>query len=78
MLNCTIKTDVTRIKDSSLEVFRNDKPSNTKYGEVCLYFRAGLPIKSRTNLELLNEMIVFEVIISRKNIYVMNFYHSPN
>ena len=45
----------------SKEIYRSDHPSNTKIGGVCLYFREGLPIKRRTDLEFLAEMILSEI-----------------
>ena len=78
MLDSTIRNDAIRIKGFSPEVFRNDHPSNSKTGGVCLYFRDGLPIKRRDDLELLQEMIVSEATISRKKIFVINLYRSPS
>ena len=78
MLDGTIRNDAIRIKGFSPEVFRNDHPSNSKTGGVCLYFRDGLPIKRRDDLEVLQEMIVSEVTISRKKIFVINIYRSPS
>ena len=65
-------------KRFSPEVFRNDHPSNSKNGGVCLYYRTGLPIKRRFDLELLQEMIVSEIAISRKKIFFINLYRSPS
>ena len=78
MLDSTIRNDAIRIKGYSQEVFRNDHPSNSKTGGVCLYFRDGLPIKRRDDLEVLQEMIVSEATISRKKIFLINLYRSPS
>ena len=78
MLDSTIRNDAIRIKGFSPEVFRNDHPSNSKTGGVCLYFRDGLPIKRRDDLEVLQEMIVSEATISRKKIFLINLYRSPS
>ena len=42
----------------------------------CIYCE-GLPIKRRLELEILQEMIVSELAISRKKLYVINLYRSP-
>ena len=78
MLDSTIRNDAIHIKGFSPEVFRNDHPSNSKTGGVCLYFRDGLPIKRRDDLEVLQEMIVSEATISRKKIFLINLYRSPS
>ena len=66
------------IEGYSKEIYRNDHPSNTKTGGVCLYFREGLPIKRRTDLELLQEMIVAEITLARKKIFFITVYRSPS
>ncbi len=66
MLDSTIGNDQIIIEGFSYEIYRNDHPSNTEIGGVCLYYRERLPIKCRTEFELLQEMIIAEVSISRK------------
>ena len=80
MLDSTIENEAIHIKGFSPEVFRNDHPSNSKNGGVCLYYRTGLPIKCRFDLEILQDMIVSEIAISRKKIFFINHYrsHSQN
>ena len=62
----------------SKEIYRSDHPSNTKIGSVCLYFREGLPIKIRTDLELLPEMILSEITLARKQIFFGTLYRTPS
>ena len=61
MMDSTISSDQIIIEGFSNEIYRNDHPSNTKIGEVCLYYREELPIKRRKEFQLLQEMIVTEV-----------------
>ena len=71
MLDSTVENEAIHIKGFSPEVFRTDHPSNSKNGGVCLYYRTGLAIKRRFDLEILQKMIVSEIAISRKNIYFL-------
>ena len=68
MLNSTVSNEEIEIAGFSKEINRNDHPSDTKTGGVCLYFREGLAIKRRKDLESLQEMIVTEITIARKKI----------
>ena len=51
MLDSTIGNDIISIEGFSREIYRADHPSDNKIGGVCLYFREGLPIKRRKDLE---------------------------
>ena len=66
MLDSSVSNVDIFIEGFSREIYRSDHPSNTKLGGVCLYFREGLPIRRRTDLELLQEIIVTEITIARK------------
>ena len=78
MLDSTIKNDNIFIEGFSKDIYQSDHPSNTKLGGVCLYYRDELPIKRRTDLELLQEMIVSEISLSRKKIILATLYRSPS
>ena len=78
MLDTFIENEAIHIKGFSPEVFRKDHPSNSKNGGVCLYYHTGLPIKRRVDLEILQGMIVSEVAISCKKLFVINLYRSPS
>ena len=73
MLDSSISSEDIYIEGFSREVYRNDHPSNSKVGGVCIYFRDGLAIKQRRDLELMQETIVWEVNISRKKIFSSQF-----
>ena len=62
------------IEGFSKEVFRNVHPSDSKIGVVCMYFREGLPIQRRKDLEL----IVADIKIGRKKIFIITVYRSPS
>ena len=62
MLDSSISSENIYIEGFSREVYRNDHPINSKVGGVCIYFRDGLAIKQRRDLELMQENVVCEVI----------------
>ena len=72
MLDSSISSENIYIEGFSCEVYRNDHPSNSKVGGVCIYF------KQRRNLELMQDTIVCEVNISRKKIFFVTAYRSPS
>ena len=78
MLDSTISNDDIFIEGFSKEIYRNDHPGNKKVGGVCLYFREGITIKRRSDLETLQEMIVSEINIAHKKIFFVTLYRSPN
>ena len=84
MLNSTIRNDNISIEGYSRETFRAhhrngaDEPSDHKIGGVCLYYREGLPIKCKKDLEFLQEMNAAEIINSRKKIVFSTIYRSPS
>ena len=78
-----------KIEDSQLEidgfssvVMRSDLKSSTPdsrpRGGVCLYYKDNLPIKRRTDLELLGETICAEISLNRKKIIYILSYRSPS
>ena len=78
MLDNSIKNDEIIIEGFSEDIFRSDHPSNTKTGGVCLYAREGLPIRRRADLKLLQEIVITEINISRKKIFLGTIYRSPS
>ena len=55
MLDSKVRDEEISIEGFSKEVFRNDRPSDSKIEGVCMYFREGLPIQRRKDLELLDQ-----------------------
>ena len=78
MLDQSISNDAISIEGFSREIYRSDRPSNSKTGGVFMFFREGLPIKRRPDLELLQELSVTELIISRQKNFLINLYCSPS
>ena len=73
-----ISNDVIKLNGFSPEPFRSDKPDSTRNGGVCLYFKEGLPIKQRKDLQILNETIVAEISLKRKKMFFILSYRHPN
>ena len=68
--------------DGSLEIsgyylLRSDHPSNKKCGGICIYYKNFLPLKV-TGVRLLEECIVFDLIISNKLCSFVALYRSPS
>ena len=74
MLDQSISNDDIFIEGFSRDIYRSDHPSNSKTGGVL----RGIPIKRRPDLELLQELIVTELTISRKKNFLITLYHSPS
>ena len=78
MLNSSVENDSIAIEGFSKNIFRNDHPGDNKVGGVCLYYREGLPIKRRKDLECLQEVIAAEITIARKKNPICNSLPKPN
>ena len=83
----TYLTDKTQEGDLEIEGFakipkRADcklaTPQSRPRGGVCLYFKESLPIKRRSDLELLDETICAEISLNRKKIIYLLSYRSPS
>lgn len=78
MLSSEIKNEDISIDCFSKDISRNDHPSNSKMGGVCVFFRENLPSKRRQDIELLQEMVVAEINFSRKKVFFVAMYRSPS
>ena len=78
MLNSEIKNENITMEGFSKDVFRSDHPSDSKIGGVCVYYRENLPIRRRLDLEFLQETVVAEINFSRKKVFFLAIYRSPN
>ena len=61
---------ITAFDDINLEIAANkilraDHASNSKRGDVCVYYKSSLSLRS-INVNYLNECLLFEVLIVRK------------
>ena len=61
MLNDTVHNDDILIEGFGKEIFHSDNVDNLRSDGVCIYYRDGLSIKRRTDLESLNEMFYFQL-----------------
>ena len=77
LLNKDIHNDDVNISDFSAELFRADKPENSRCGGVCLYYKENLPIKERLDLVPIPEIIVAELKFQRKKKIILSYCH-PN
>ena len=83
----TYLTDKIQDNDLDIEGFakipkradcRLANPQSRPRGGVCLYFKESLPIKRRSDLELLDETICAEISLNRKKIIYIVSYRSPS
>ena len=76
-LNATISNDHDSLEVPGYNLFREDHPSNTKRGGVCIYYRNSLPLKI-LGIHYLQECINFEIMIGGKICRFVSLYCSPN
>ena len=73
-LNQRISDDKILINGFSGKPFQKDDPSGDRYRGICVYYKENLPIKRRSDLEmLLAEGIVTEIVLSRKKFSLLQF-----
>ena len=74
-LNQGIPDDEILINSFSSKPFRKDDPSGDRYRGICVYYKENLPIKQRSDLEmLLADGIVTEIASGRKNFFFVAVY----
>ena len=78
MLNSTVHTDDIFIEGFSREIYRSENINNIRRGGVRIYYREGLSIRRRNDLELLSEIVCAEVSVARKKILFSVLYRSPS
>ena len=71
VLTENIPNDNIFINGFSPGPYRSDKDSDTRNGGVCLYFKESLPIKERSDLEILPETIVAEIKLRKKKVFTL-------
>ena len=76
-LNSETSLDYDHLEISGYNIIRNDHPSNTKHGGVCVYYKNTLPFKL-INVKYLQECISFEIRIWRKCCKFICLYRSPS
>ena len=78
LLNNEILNEDIFINGFSPDPFRADKASHLRSGGVCLYFKEGLAIKERLDLQTIPETLVAEITLNRKKIFFIHSYCHPN
>ena len=74
-----ISNDNLLIHGFAPEPLRADKPSTAHNGGVCLYFKENIPLKRRTDLELLEETLIVEIRQkNNKKLFFVVSYRHPN
>ena len=76
-LNSEILSNNENLVIPGYNIVRNDHPSDTKRGGVCVYYKQSLPLRV-LDLNYLEECIIFEVNIENKQCIFMLNYRSPS
>ena len=77
-LDSSITNETLSLTGSSKELFRCDHPDDVKRGGVCLFYKDNLAIKQRKDLQVMDECIISEITIGRKNVFFVVVYRSPS
>ena len=79
-LNDSIQNSEVELSCFSPDPIRSDCKlvNGRSRGGVLLYYKNHLPIKHRTDLEIIDECIVVELNIKSKNIFYILMYRSPS
>ena len=76
-LNSEIPSDDKNLEISGYNLVREDHPSNSKRGGVCVYYKSSLPFRG-INVKYLEESISFESRIGGKCCRFSCLYRSPS
>ena len=63
--NCEIPSDDENLEIAGYNLVREDHPSNSKRGGICVYYKSSLPFRV-INVKYLQESISFELRIGGK------------
>ena len=74
----SIDNDDDRISIPGYHLLRADHTSNTKRGDVCIYYKDHVPIIKRNDLCQLHECLVTEMRIGKKKCFFTCLYRSPS
>ena len=72
MLNSVISNDEVTIEGFGSDILRSDHPSDARMGGACIFYRDGLPIRSRSDFALLQEMVVAEIRLGNQKDFCYN------
>ena len=76
-LNSKTRSDDKKLEIAGYNLVREDHPSNSKRGGVCVYNKSSLPFKV-VNVKYLQESISFELRIGGKCCKFSCIYRSPS
>ena len=76
-LNSEIPSDNENVEIPGYNLVREDHPSNSKHGGVCVYYKSSLPLRV-INVKYLQESISFELRIGSKCCRFSCLYRSPS
>ena len=76
-LNPETSLDDDNLETPGYNIIRKDHPSNTKRGEICVYYKNTLSFKI-INIKDLQECITFQIKIGRKCCKFICIYRSPS
>ena len=77
-LDSTVSKHDENIMINDYSLLREDHPSNSKRGGVCLYFKEYLPLIRRNNLSILQQCLVTEIIVDNEKCFFTCPYRSSN
>ena len=67
-LDSTFLSDDSRLSLNGYSLLREDHPSDTKRGGVCVYYKDYLPLTRKYGMSTLNECLICELKIGKKNV----------
>ena len=76
-LDCSIPGNDERLNMKGYKLIRADNPSDSKKGDVGIYYKEFLAV-CRVEVKNLNECLIFEVSIKNKRGCVVSLYRSPS
>ena len=77
-LDSTVSHQDENIMINGYWLLREDYPSNSKHGGVCLYFKEHLLLIRGNDLSVLQERLVTKIIVDKEKCFFTCIYRSPN
>ena len=77
-LDSTVSYQDENIMINGYSLLREDHPSNSKHGGVCLYFKEDLQLIRGNDLSVLQERLVTKIIVDKEKCFFTCIYRSPN
>ena len=77
-LDSTVSHQDENIMINGYSLLREDYPSNSKHGGVCLYFKEHLLLIRGNDLSVLQGRLVTKIIVDKEKCFFTCIYRSPN